>query len=70
VRYGLTENLKSHHPVHVVFHEWKNLLDDLRKSPRLKHKLMYLFGPPGWSHDGSKKTSLQLREAWLKNHSR
>ncbi len=22
---------------------------------------MYLFGPPGWSHDGSTKTSAQLR---------
>jgi hypothetical protein len=23
---------------------------------------MYLFGPPGWSHDRSKKTSNQLRQ--------
>ena len=23
-------------------------------------KLMYIFGPPGWSHDGSRKTSKQL----------
>jgi hypothetical protein len=22
---------------------------------------MYVFGPPGWSHDGSKMTSRQLR---------
>jgi hypothetical protein len=22
---------------------------------------MYIFGPPGWSHDGSTKTSSQLR---------
>jgi hypothetical protein len=22
----------------------------------------YLFGPPGWSHDGSRKTSEQMRE--------
>jgi hypothetical protein len=22
---------------------------------------MYIFGPPGWSHDGSKKTSKQLQ---------
>jgi hypothetical protein len=22
----------------------------------------YLFGPPGWSHDGSRQTSDQMRE--------
>jgi hypothetical protein len=65
VRYGLTENLSSHHPANVVFHEWKNILADVKKSPRLKDKWMYNFGPPGWSHDGSKKTSKQLRAEWL-----
>lgn len=70
VRYGLTENLASRQPVNVVFHEWRSLLNDLGKSPQLKHKLMYLFGPPGWSHDGSKKTSVQMREEWRRNHSR
>jgi sterol desaturase/sphingolipid hydroxylase (fatty acid hydroxylase superfamily) len=61
VRYGLTENIKSHHPVHMVFHEWKSIFTDLRKPAPLKAKLMYVFGPPGWSHDGSKKTAAQLR---------
>jgi sterol desaturase/sphingolipid hydroxylase (fatty acid hydroxylase superfamily) len=65
VRYGLTENLSSHHPANVVFHEWKSILQDVRKSPRLRDKWMYVFGPPGWSHDGSKKTSKQLRAEWL-----
>jgi sterol desaturase/sphingolipid hydroxylase (fatty acid hydroxylase superfamily) len=61
VRYGLTENIKSRNPSVVVFHEWKNILRDLRKETSLKNKLMYMFGPPGWSHDGSRKTSRQLR---------
>ena len=67
VRYGLTENLHSHNPVNVVFHEWKSISQDVAKSPRLKHKFMYVFGPPGWSHDGSKKTSRQLRAEFLRN---
>ena len=62
VRYGLTENLKSRHPAHVIFHEWAGILKDLKKSSSFKHKLKYLFAPPGWSHDGSKKTARQLRE--------
>lgn len=62
VRYGLTENVNSHHPAKVIFHEWKNIIDDVKKPGPLGQKLKYVFAPPGWSHDGSKKTSSQLRE--------
>ena len=65
VKYGLTENIQSHHPATVVFHEWKNILQDLKKPVALKYKLMYVFGPPGWSHDGSKKTAGQLRRDYF-----
>ncbi|HNI05264.1 MAG TPA: C-5 sterol desaturase, partial [Flavobacteriales bacterium] len=34
---------------------------DVKKAPGLKNKLMYIFGPPGWSHDGSSMTSKQLQ---------
>ena len=61
VKYGLTENINTHHPLKVVFHEWQSILKDLRKPIGWKARFMYLFGPPGWSHDGSRKTSRQLR---------
>lgn len=61
VRYGLTENIHSNHPAKVVFHEWQNILKDVRRTSSLKEKWMYVFGPPGWSHDASKKTSRQMR---------
>ncbi|MBC7865288.1 MAG: sterol desaturase family protein [Bacteroidia bacterium] len=61
VRYGLTENIQSHNPAKVVFHEWGAILKDLKKSKKFSDKFMYVFGPPGWSHDGSKKTAVQLR---------
>lgn len=62
VRYGLTNNIGTHHPIKMVFHEWQTIIKDLStiKAP-LRTKLMYVFGPPGWSHDGSRKTSAQLR---------
>ena len=70
VKYGLTENINSYHPITMVFHEWKNIAVDLKKSNSLKDKWHYVFGPPGWSHDGSKKTSSQLRrELHLKDKS-
>lgn len=63
VVYGLTKNIETYHPLKMVFHEWKNIYNDLtKKKAPLKAKLMYIFGPPGWSHDGSTKTSRQLRE--------
>lgn len=62
VVYGLTENIKTYHPLRLVFHEWINIGKDLHKSRSLKVRFMYVFGPPGWSHDGSKKTARQLRE--------
>jgi sterol desaturase/sphingolipid hydroxylase (fatty acid hydroxylase superfamily) len=61
VKYGLTTNIKTYHPVKMVFHEWVNIIKDLKKKCSLKEKLLYVFGPPGWSHDGSTKTSSQLR---------
>jgi sterol desaturase/sphingolipid hydroxylase (fatty acid hydroxylase superfamily) len=62
VKYGLTTNIESQHPFTLVFHEWKNIFNDLtKKKAPIKAKFMYVFGPPGWSHDGSRKTSNQLR---------
>jgi len=61
VKFGLTENINTFHPLKMVFHEWKNIIADVKKSPSIGDKFRYLFGPPGWSHDGSKKTSRQLR---------
>ena len=63
VKYGLTKSLETQTPAHIVFHEWKHIWADLRrKDIAWKDKMGYLFGPPGWSHDGSRQTSDQLRE--------
>lgn len=63
IKYGLTTNLeKPHHPVKVVFHEWQNIMDDVKKPISFSTKLKYIFNPPGWSHDGSRKTSSELRK--------
>ena len=63
LKYGLTKPLEKETPVTVIFHEWSALGKDLsRKDLSWKQKLGYLFGPPGWSHDGSRLTSEQLRE--------
>jgi sterol desaturase/sphingolipid hydroxylase (fatty acid hydroxylase superfamily) len=66
--YGLTHPVENpHHPVSIIFHEWKSLGADLKKNISLRDKINYLIMPPGWSHDGSKKTTKQLR-AEYKEH--
>lgn len=62
VVFGLTENINSYNPIKMVFHEWVNIGHDLKKDSSLKAKLLYIFGPPGWSHDNSKKTSRQMQD--------
>lgn len=61
IKYGLTSNLNTYNPGTILFVEWKQMWQDVKKAPGLRNKLMYVFGPPGWSHDGSRKTSHQMR---------
>ncbi len=69
VKFGLTTNINSYNPLHMVFHEWKNIGKDLKKGNSFRDKFMYVFGPPGWSHDGSTKTARQLRKELQENRS-
>ena len=63
ISYGLTKNIEKPGPVNIIFHEWKQIwIDCTRKDVSSSDKWKYLFGPPGWSHDGSRLTSNQLRE--------
>jgi len=62
-KYGLTKPLDKPSPVNLVFHEWREIGKDLSRTDiSWREKWLYIFGPPGWSHDGSRKTSRQLQE--------
>jgi sterol desaturase/sphingolipid hydroxylase (fatty acid hydroxylase superfamily) len=63
MKYGLTKSIEKETPFTIVFHEWSGIRKDLlRGDIGWKEKLLYVFGPPGWSHDGSRKTSQELRQ--------
>jgi sterol desaturase/sphingolipid hydroxylase (fatty acid hydroxylase superfamily) len=49
-RYGLTKNIHTYNPVRIAFHEWVDIVRDVRRAPRWRNKLRYVFGRPGWSH--------------------
>jgi sterol desaturase/sphingolipid hydroxylase (fatty acid hydroxylase superfamily) len=62
-KYGLTKPLEKPSPVNLIFHEWLEIRKDLcRRDISWRERWLYLFGPPGWSHDGSRRTSRQLQE--------
>lgn len=56
--YGITRNINTFNPLRIAFLEWVALIRDVKKYP--VHALHYIFGAPGWSHDGSSKTTNQL----------
>lgn len=57
--YGLTENIDTYNPLLIATHEWIAIIKDIRRYPQ--YAWNYLFGKPGWSHDGSRKTSDEWR---------
>ncbi|RYF94370.1 MAG: sterol desaturase family protein [Caulobacteraceae bacterium] len=63
-RYGLVKNLGDFNILRVAFHEWIGIGKDLAGSRSLREVLGYLFGPPGWSPDGSRETSATLKARW------
>ncbi len=60
-KYGLTKSIGTYNPIKIAFYEWKNLFNDLRRAKSVKEYLNYIFNSPGWSHDGSSKTTKQLQ---------
>lgn len=63
IRYGIVKQLGTFNLLWSVFHEWIGIAKDLWSAP-LSAKLGYLFGPPGWSHDGSRDTSDTIKARW------
>ena len=63
IRYGVVKQLGSFNLLWVSFHEWVGIARDLWSAP-WRHKLGYLWRPPGWSHDGSRETSDSIRKTW------
>lgn len=60
-RYGIVKQLGTFNPLRIAFHEWADMIHDVRRAGSFRNAMGYIFGPPGWSHDGSRKTSAEIR---------
>lgn len=68
VVYGLTTSLENpDNALNHIGYEWKKMYRDMKRNLPFFTKIKYLLMPPGWSHDGSTKTAVQLRKE-ISNH--
>lgn len=61
VEYGTLKNVQYKNYLDIIFNEYNQIIRDTRQPVSLKEKLKYIFGPPGYSHDGSRKTARQMQ---------
>lgn len=61
VDFGLVKNLETLNPFVIIFHEYWGILKDQMQRLTPWQRLCYLFAPPGWSHDGSRLSSEQIK---------
>src|SRR6185369_626732 len=59
--YGLTKNINSYNPFTIAFTTWGQLFKKAFASGSFITGIKYFLKPPGWSHDGSSKTTSELR---------
>ncbi len=60
-KYGVLHPPESYNPLVIVSHEYRDIWKDVKKSKSFKEGFMYVFGPPGWSPDGSTLTAKQMQ---------
>ena len=69
VQYGIVTPIESFNPITIAFKELLAILKDAFSSGlTLRQRISYVFGPPGYSHHGSRDTSRSIKAAYLTEH--
>lgn len=69
VRFGLVRDLGTFNPLRIAFHEFVGIAkDQVQRGLSLRDRFLYLFGPPGWSHDGSRDDTDKIKAAFLRRN--
>jgi len=67
IEFGMVHPPDSSNPFVSQTHENKDIWHDINKSRNIYEVWMNVSGPPGWSNDGSRKTTRQMQENYSKN---
>ncbi len=60
-KYGIVKDPKTYNPIKLNTHEFGAIFRDVKQSKKMRHAIMYIFGPPGWSPDNSTLTVRQMQ---------
>lgn len=64
--YGLVKDFETFNPFKIFIHEYWGILKDVfGRNRSLKARLLYILAPPGWSHDGSRQTSDDIKRDYF-----
>lgn len=61
IQFGVMHPPNSHNPMKILLHEYQSIWQDLKTAKNPYQAFMYIFGPPGWSPDGSTLTVRQMQ---------
>ena len=62
VEFGVRKPIAYNNFADVITNEIRQIILDARQNIPLKQKLKYIFGLPGYSHDGTRRTTKQMRQ--------
>jgi sterol desaturase/sphingolipid hydroxylase (fatty acid hydroxylase superfamily) len=48
IRYGLTKNINTYNPMKIGYHEFGDIVRDVRSARTVGDRLRYVIGRPGW----------------------
>ena len=69
IKYGIIKPVGTFNPVKIAFVEMLNVFKDaLKPGLKLSERLKYIFASPGYSHDGSRKGSADLKRDYVTAH--
>lgn len=67
--FGLVKNIETYNPFAVALGEyWGIAKDAVGPTRSLVDRVRYIFAPPGWCHDGSRKDSHMIKADFLRKH--
>ena len=58
VVYGLTKNIESHNPIVIAFHEWADIVRDVKNAESWSDALGYMLREPGWKPEPKETQSV------------
>ncbi|MBS1496446.1 MAG: sterol desaturase family protein [Bacteroidetes bacterium] len=63
IQFGIRKETPYKSFMDVVTNEIHQIIKDVRQPIPFKEKMKYIFGSPGYSHDGSRQTTKQLQKS-------